>query len=100
MRIPAFLTLLALAASAAPAASAADDLLVLNRDTFDSTTAKGVWFVEHFSPYCGHCKQFEPTWRELVKDVEGRADPGIRLAQVNCVVDGGPCAVLIVRGRC
>jgi thiol-disulfide isomerase/thioredoxin len=45
--------------------------------------------VQYLSPYCLYCKMFEPTWRELVKEVESYANPGIKFAQVNCVLDQG-----------
>ena len=33
--------------------------------TFDETTQHGYWLVEWFSPYCGHCQDFAPTWQTL-----------------------------------
>ena len=46
----------------------------------------GLRFVEHFSPYCHHCRAFAPTWDELVADYAGSA---VNLAQVDCIVHGG-----------
>ena len=46
----------------------------------------GLRFVEHFSPYCHHCRAFAPTWDELVDDYAGSP---INLAQVDCIVHGG-----------
>ena len=46
-------------------------------------------FVEHFSPYCRHCRSFEPTWNDLVDHFEAMPDPGVNLAQVNCAINGG-----------
>lgn len=46
-------------------------------------------FVEFFSPYCAHCRHFAPTWEQLVQHVDAQPDPGISLAQVNCVTDRG-----------
>lgn len=48
-------------------------------------------FIEYFSPYCHHCRDFAPTWSKLVQETKGLADPGIQLAQVNCVVYGDLC---------
>lgn len=48
--------------------------------------------VENFSPSCGHCRAFLPTWKQLVADVEGVTDPGITLAQMNCGVFGDFCS--------
>ncbi|RPD62164.1 thioredoxin-domain-containing protein [Lentinus tigrinus ALCF2SS1-7] len=80
-----------LASTALPVESSETELLVLTPDDFDSTIANGVWFIEHFSPYCRHCRDFAPTWTQLVEETEKKADPGIRLAQVNCAVHGDLC---------
>ncbi|TBU43982.1 thioredoxin-domain-containing protein [Dichomitus squalens] len=82
---------LILACTALPVQSSQTELLVLTPDNFQSTIAHGVWFIEHFSPYCHHCKAFAPTWTELVEANEKKADPGIHLAQVNCAVHGDLC---------
>ncbi|KZT20616.1 thioredoxin-like protein [Neolentinus lepideus HHB14362 ss-1] len=97
MRLPAvlsrssllFVASLALAA-AAPVESV--ELLVLSPDNFKSTVSQGVWLIEHFSPYCHHCRDFAPIWTQLVEQTEKKSDPGIRLAQVNCAVNGDLCS--------
>jgi hypothetical protein len=48
-----------------------------------------VRFIEHFSPYCSHCRHFAPTWGELVEDFKAHEETGINLAQVNCATHGG-----------
>ncbi|OSD01995.1 thioredoxin-domain-containing protein [Trametes coccinea BRFM310] len=80
-----------LASTALPVESSETELLVLTPDNFASTIAEGVWFIEHFSPYCGHCRRFAPTWKQLVEETEAKPDPGIHLAQVNCAVHGDLC---------
>ncbi|GBE79006.1 hypothetical protein SCP_0202030 [Sparassis crispa] len=80
---------LTLTAIAAPVESVGLD--VLEPDNFESTIAQGVWFIEHFSPYCPHCRDFMPTWEQLVADTQKSADPGIHLAQVNCAINGDLC---------
>lgn len=45
--------------------------------------------VEHFSPYCSHCKAFEPTWTALVSNHTA----GASLAQVDCIVNGGTASL-------
>lgn len=63
----------------------------LTPENFKSSTSTGVWFIEHFSPYCGHCRAFAPTWEELVaKNEDGSPEKtGVKLAQINCAVNGG-----------
>ncbi|KAI8984891.1 thioredoxin-domain-containing protein [Trametes punicea] len=80
-----------LASTALPVESTETELLVLTPDNFASTIANGVWFVEHFSPYCSHCRRFAPTWKQLVEETEKKADPGIHFAQVNCAIHGDLC---------
>ncbi|KAH8827187.1 thioredoxin-like protein [Flagelloscypha sp. PMI_526] len=71
----------------------------LDPSTFsDTINQKGLWFVEHFSPWCGHCKAFAPDWEKLYGMVD--ADVGsevakgreeVRLRQVDCAVNGDLC---------
>lgn len=80
------LTSFALASAALPAQTASLKP-PLTPENFKTTISKGVWFIEHFSPYCGHCRAFAPTWEKLVKQSEDSA--GVQLAQVDCSVNGG-----------
>ncbi|KAI0057744.1 thioredoxin-domain-containing protein [Artomyces pyxidatus] len=94
-RVPCSLLIasLALAGLALPVKSAENK--VLTPDTFKPTISKGYWFVEHFSPWCHHCRAFAPTWEELVTDYDGTA---VHLAQINCAVDGDLCTENGVNG--
>ncbi|KAL1727432.1 thioredoxin-like protein [Schizophyllum commune] len=96
-----FLSLYALALSLAPLVFAALAMPEepLTPDNFKSTIKDGLWLIEHFSPYCGHCKHFFPTWQKLVQDVANDpAQPPVYLAQVNCAVNGDLCNANGVRG--
>lgn len=77
--------LIATLALAAPIVSSE----VLTPETFKSTVAHGAWFVEHFSPHCGHCRAFAPTWEKLANRADKNEFPGVKLAQVDCSVNGG-----------
>lgn len=39
-----------------------------------------IWFVNFYSPRCGHCHDLAPTWRSIAKQLEGV----VRIGAVNC----------------
>ena len=72
--------LLALLAAAATAHAAAGEVAVMTDTTFDGMTAGGdAWFVEVYAPWCVHCKQLEPVWKQLAADLKGN----VRVAKVD-----------------
>lgn len=73
------------------------ELRQLTPANFTELTTNGLWFIEHYSPYCGHCRRFEPTWEELVGDCEQEL-PSVQLAQVNCAAYGDLCEANKIRG--
>ncbi|GLB33372.1 putative thioredoxin [Lyophyllum shimeji] len=83
--ISLILTSLALVSKAIPVQSSE-----LTPDNFNDSTAKGLWFIEFYSPYCGHCREFAPTWKQLVEEA-AHTTPSVKLAQVNCAVHGDLC---------
>ncbi|GAA5895299.1 hypothetical protein JCM6882_006638 [Rhodosporidiobolus microsporus] len=57
-----------------------------------SRVEKGTWLVEHYSPYCSHCKSFAPKWKELVDTYSAAASShNFHFAQVDCAANGDLC---------
>ena len=84
----------------------------LSGGELDEAIKSGYWLVEFWSPYCGHCKHFAPTWQTLyeyyytqdpVPQTPGSGDAASDLnsftryydfhfAKVDCVANGDKCA--------
>jgi thiol-disulfide isomerase/thioredoxin len=48
----------------------------LEAATFEKVTANGPWIVEFYSPMCGACKAFAPTYEKLGKLLQGKVNVG------------------------
>jgi len=62
---------------AAPASDFTDkDVVVLTAATFDETVmaSEGIWMVEFYAPWCGHCKKLEPVWNEVATLMKGKVN--------------------------
>ncbi|KAK3753323.1 hypothetical protein QZH41_015263 [Actinostola sp. cb2023] len=46
-----------------------------------------IWFINYYSPFCSHCHDLAPTWREVAQELEGV----IRIGAVNCQEDWTLC---------
>ena len=49
---------------------------------FDSTVRSGIHFVDFYAPWCGHCRNLEPTWQGLAEKVADEA-PQLTIAKVD-----------------
>ncbi|CAH7670419.1 thioredoxin-like protein [Phakopsora pachyrhizi] len=66
----------------------------LSESNFDNLTGTGQWFVEHFSPFCAHCKKFAPTWIKLNEQVKPFQSRGLSMGQIDCIAQGDLCVRL------
>ena len=67
------------------AVAAVGAVQIYDDKTFDSTVSTGVHFVDFFAPWCGHCKQLEPTWKRLASTFAN--DASISIAKVDATVE-------------
>ena len=62
-----------------------DDVVVLKTDVYDdfvNPERNFISMLEFYAPWCGHCKQFAPTYAEIAKELKQR-DPPIRIAKID-----------------
>lgn len=64
----------------------------LTLEEFDKIASEQLTFVEFYSPYCSHCKQFAPTWKKAYfLTEEDQKTLNVAMRQVNCVERGDLC---------
>ena len=54
-----------------------------------------IYFVKHFAPWCGHCKNMAPAWEALAK---ANQNGKVRIAEIDCTTDAEACSDAGVRG--
>ncbi|XP_023229133.1 thioredoxin domain-containing protein 5-like [Centruroides sculpturatus] len=82
-------------------------IIQLTENDFEETIETGVTFVKFFAPWCGHCRNLEPTWNHLGQKFS--MNDRIKIAKVDCTlhenlcskhkVDGYPTLLLFRNGE-
>jgi len=73
--------------------AASSDVVVLTDSTLEQIKT-GVWLVEFYAPWCGHCKKLVPTWDQLATAVKGK----FNVAKVDCTVEKEAGKTYEIRG--
>ena len=58
--------------------SPSDDVIELTPSNFNSLVlgGEGVWLVEFYAPWCGHCKNLAPEWKKAASALKGVVSVG------------------------
>jgi len=70
------------------------DVVVLTESNFEQLTSEGIWFVEFYAPWCGHCKKLAPTWEQLATQLKGK----VHVGKVDCTVESNLARQFGIRG--
>ncbi|KAI8621122.1 hypothetical protein BC830DRAFT_330517 [Chytriomyces sp. MP71] len=71
-----------------PASTNSDGIsFVLTPDNIAEKLEEGAWFIKFYSPMCGHCKMFAPTWIEIATKLKGI----IKVGEVDCLQHMSVC---------
>lgn len=74
----------------------ASDVLNLDEASFKQTIQQsGIFLVEFFAPWCGHCKALAPEYETAATLLK---DKGITLIQIDCTVETRLCEAYDVSG--
>ncbi|KAK2560566.1 DnaJ-like protein subfamily C member 10 [Acropora cervicornis] len=65
------------------------EIITLSYSDFDVSVegSDDIWFINFYSPYCSHCHDLAPAWREVARELEGV----LRIGAVNCQEEWNLC---------
>ncbi|KAI8825344.1 hypothetical protein BJ741DRAFT_59710 [Chytriomyces cf. hyalinus JEL632] len=50
--------------------------VALTWTTFDAKTKSSPWLIKFYSPHCGHCISFAPTWTNIANNLQRKLNAG------------------------
>lgn len=81
--------------------SRSSPVVQLTAKDFDQVN-KGIWLVEFYAPWCGHCKNLAPEYEKAAKGLKGIANIAAIDAsneKINVPIQGYPTIKLYVDGK-
>eukprot|EP01098_Paradermamoeba_levis_P000001 TRINITY_DN0_c0_g1_i1.p1 TRINITY_DN0_c0_g1~~TRINITY_DN0_c0_g1_i1.p1 ORF type:complete len:252 (-),score=103.30 TRINITY_DN0_c0_g1_i1:150-905(-) len=69
------------------------EVSVLTNANFASSTASGVWLIEFYAPWCGHCQRLEPIWNELSNSAKN-----FHVGKVDCTIERDLASTYQIQG--
>ena len=70
---------------------------VLTDEDFDARVSSGGdWLINIYAPWCKHCQQLEPVWKNVAERLEGRVHVAKVLLLDQCHSSENPVKLLLV----
>jgi thiol-disulfide isomerase/thioredoxin len=63
-------------------------VISLQSQGIDDTLSKGTWLLEFYAPWCGYCRQFEPVYEQIAKELK-TSGSGVQVAKLNAAIYKG-----------
>eukprot|EP01111_Echinosteliopsis_oligospora_P013186 TRINITY_DN4662_c0_g1_i1.p1 TRINITY_DN4662_c0_g1~~TRINITY_DN4662_c0_g1_i1.p1 ORF type:complete len:242 (+),score=39.67 TRINITY_DN4662_c0_g1_i1:748-1473(+) len=75
-------------------------VIELKQDNFQHSISSGLWFVEFYAPWCGHCNKLAHVWEELADHIQSDPDSfkSVNIAKVNCDEQTSICTAQQIKG--
>ena len=64
-------------------------------DRFLPLRKEGMWLMQFYAPWCGHCKKLEPIWKHVAQSL---VDTPVRVGRVDCTRFSSVAKEFDVRG--
>lgn len=76
------------------------DVVVLTDSNFREKVidSEETWIVEFYAPWCGHCKNLEPTWNRAATKVKADTEGQVKLGKLDATVHQSSASKYGVRG--
>jgi len=73
-------------------------VITLTSRNFDSSIRDGnTWLVEFYSPWCGHCKRFAPTYESIAMEFHSSDSP-IKVAKIDGTIERALTSRFSIKG--
>ncbi|PRP81723.1 protein disulfide-isomerase TMX3 [Planoprotostelium fungivorum] len=64
-------------------AAVSQEVITLTQTNFEENVNNGIWLIDFYAPWCGHCKKLAPVWEATAKELD-KESIDVKLGKVDC----------------